>query len=276
MNMTATSEYVDFAARRMIARGLAVALADPRSRSVRNTAAPDRAAWMAAWAHLSELAAGDNPCSLGPGELAPDMASAGGAHRWLSLPLQQREDAYQQVFGLLISKSCPPYESEYLPWRDATHCSQHLADAAGFFCAFGVEPHPDSPERHDHVSLELEFVALLLEKIELLCERNADALRSEPGRTCAHALIAFLKDHICWWAPAFACALQERAATLAKSYSSTLQAEALVALGETAGLFRAWVAVERRLGSIPISERLAKARTIQDDEKATSCSACGP
>src|SRR5690242_2596563 len=42
-------------------------------------------------------------------------------------------DEYQQIFGLMVSKKCPPYETEYCPQTFSVYRSQQLADIAGFY-----------------------------------------------------------------------------------------------------------------------------------------------
>jgi TorA maturation chaperone TorD len=62
------------------------------------------------------------------------------------------------------------------------------------------------------MSLELEFAAFLLTKKRLALKSAAsDSDAAEQARTCHQARIAFLRDHLCWWAPSFAHLLGRKA-----------------------------------------------------------------
>ena len=142
------------------------------------------------------------PAALAPGEappeeldLAPVVEALRGGH--------DLNDEYERVFGLMLAKKCPPYETEYCPQTFSVYRSQAMADIAGFYRAFGVGPSDDLPERPDHLSLELEFVAFLIAKDRCA----ADAERRE---VCRGAQRRFVREHLCWWAPAFARALQSQ------------------------------------------------------------------
>lgn len=114
-----------------------------------------------------------DPSQLGLSERLPQRVSIRPLEQWLSLDTRRRERAYQVVFGLTMSKICPPYETEYCEWKDPTHRAQRLADVSGFYCAFGLEPSRRVPERADNIALEIEFVAFLIEKL-LSLRRTAD------------------------------------------------------------------------------------------------------
>lgn len=85
------------------------------------------------------------------------------------------------------------YETEY--GRDrAMGKGKELSDLAGFYKAFGLEFGEEGTTREmlDHVSVELEFYALLLIKHTVLVE-NADANGTE---IVLDARSKFLKDHL--------------------------------------------------------------------------------
>jgi TorA maturation chaperone TorD len=122
----------------------------------------------------------------------------------LRLRPDELNDEYEHVFGLMLAKKCPPYETEYCPQTFSVYRSQALADVAGFYRAFGVGPSRDTPERADHIALELEYLAFLIAK-------ESSAADPAARDTCRDAQRRFVQDHLGWWVPAFARALQRQA-----------------------------------------------------------------
>jgi TorA maturation chaperone TorD len=101
---------------------------------------------------------------------------------------------------------CPPYEGAYGAPQMAGKSAQ-LADIAGFYTAFGLEPAAGQPDVEDHVATELEFLsALALKEAWALAEDH-----HEHAEVTRQATTAFLADHLGRWAPSFATSL--RAAT---------------------------------------------------------------
>lgn len=115
-----------------------------------------------------------------------------------------------RVFGLTPCRECSPYETDFHANEDPFFRSQQMADAAGFYRAFGVQPGGQRRERPDHIALELEFMAFLLAKQRLAADRP-DRLSVEHIDICRQAQQAFLRDHLAWWAPAFAQLLLRKA-----------------------------------------------------------------
>lgn len=92
----------------------------------------------------------------------------------------------------------PIYESEYGRNRSISKATE-LADLAGFYRAFGLEP-DGLPEMPDHFAVELEFYAYLLMKQQLL----QDLHDAEGVAIVARARQHFLRDHLGGFAKAMA------------------------------------------------------------------------
>ena len=190
-------------ARQSLYRFAALTLVDPR----RGT-----------WAHLSHPSTAQlaqDAAALVRGESAAEVQGLGLGERPLAdlepalvvAKLPANVDAlnavYEPTFGLLVSSNCPPYETEYISSKFTFQRSQGLADIAGFYSAFGLEPSAAHPERHDHLALELEFMAFLLGLERTAVESdNADCV--ERRAICRDAQRKFLAEHLVWWVPTFA------------------------------------------------------------------------
>ncbi|MEO6810319.1 MAG: molecular chaperone TorD family protein [Isosphaeraceae bacterium] len=145
------------------------------------------------------------------GELSPDNLDLVALLNELNSSLDQIKADHNRIFGLVIPKECPPYETEYVSTSEAFQRTQQLADIAGFYCAFGLEPSNQSPERHDNVVLELEFMAFLLLKKRLAVSDPEDVDEAaEHVLVCEEAEHSFMKDHLSWWLPAFATGLMSK------------------------------------------------------------------
>ncbi len=147
------------------------------------------------------LLAEEHPAiELGPGELQPKQLSLRRLFDALDEEWGTIEAAYRQLFGLTaISASCPPCEVEYEANTDITYRSQRLADIAGFYQAFGLQVSNRAGERLDHVTVEAEFLYVLLAKeAAALQEGNQEA-----PEICREARRTFFEEHVSWWLPAF-------------------------------------------------------------------------
>ena len=148
-------------------------------------------------ARAPELGLGERPLeSLDPGRI---FSSIPGTAAELNAE-------YECVFGLLVSGSAPPYETEYIDGKFTFQRSQHLAEIAGFYRAFGLGVSGECPDRQDHVALELEFMAVLI---------GLESRAAKHGETdCARANICrdaqrrFLENHLIWWILTFARLLE--------------------------------------------------------------------
>lgn len=94
---------------------------------------------------------------------------------------------------------CPPYEGAYGPPQMAGKAAL-LADVAGFYRAFALEPAGGQAEVEDHVCAELEFLsALAVKEAWAVAEGHAEGLA-----VTRDGARAFLRDHLGRWGPAFA------------------------------------------------------------------------
>lgn len=104
---------------------------------------------------------------------------------------QALESQYQKLFTLTFSAECPLYETAF----SASHLfqqTQHQADIAGFYRAFGVV---GSGERPDHLATELEFAYLLALK-EARARQKGDQEHLAVTRAAARS---FMRDHLARW-----------------------------------------------------------------------------
>lgn len=113
--------------------------------------------------------------------------------------LSRFQAAFDALFGHAVAGSCAAYETEYGD-SEITQRSALLADLAGFYQAFGLEPAEGGSDRPDFVAVECEFMSVL-------CAKEAHGWRSgsdERIECCVDAQRAFLRDHLARWMPALA------------------------------------------------------------------------
>jgi putative dimethyl sulfoxide reductase chaperone len=111
-------------------------------------------------------------------------------------------DDYIVAIGHAARGSCPINEIEYGDLKaDPLFQPHRLADLAAFYRAFGLELGPDAGERHDHLAVQLEFMAVLTAQ-----EASGQPFResSESLDLCRDAQRKFLREHLGRWTPAFA------------------------------------------------------------------------
>lgn len=263
------------AARQVVAAALSRAMLDPRFGA--GVPSPDDEELRM----IAELwrAWGDDlcdcpPASLGLGELLPQAVDPQPLCDWLALPNQRRQQAHLAVFGLTVCKQCPPYETEYCHWNDPTYRSHQLADIAGFYRAFGVEPSRHRPDRHDHIALELEFISLLLCKQRLAIESN----QPDHEATCETAMTAFVRDHVTWWMPTFAKCMQNHIEQLLPQCPSGDLRTDLTTLHSLGDLLRAFVAAVRLSLHVEPCRRIISPQVTPtqpaDSEDESACGAC--
>lgn len=193
-------------ARRVCYRFVALALADPRTGTYAELAAPLTRDLLTEAAEIlrEEDAAVARPLALGERPLA-ELDPAAALAR---LPKSETElnECYEATFGLLGGSKCPPYEIEYVPSKFTFQRSNMLADIAGFYHAFGLRPSSSHPDRPDHVAVQCEFLAQLTHLQLLACQRGGPEGQAQAD-SCQQANHRFLHEHAAWWLPAFATLL---------------------------------------------------------------------
>jgi DMSO reductase family type II enzyme chaperone len=119
-------------------------------------------------------------------------------------------DDYVAAFGHASRGGCPLNEIEYGDLKaDPLFQPHRLADLAAFYRAFGLEVGDDAGERHDHLSIELEFLSVLAAKEAYALEHQFD---DDQLAVCRDAQKQFLREHLGRWSPAFARRLAAQAA----------------------------------------------------------------
>lgn len=112
---------------------------------------------------------------------------------------EELESEYNRLFAHLGSAKCPPYETEY-GYDNVFQKTQAMADIAGFYSAYGLEPADKNTERVDFVSTELEFMSYLALK-EVYAHECSE---SEHVEICVDTQRKFLRDHLGHWITIFA------------------------------------------------------------------------
>lgn len=140
-----------------------------------------------------------------PEDGTPGAALAEAAERLCALPALSPDglrDEYESLFGHALRGRVCPYETEYAGGAPFQH-AQELADIAGFYLAFGLEPAESSGERPDHAACEFEFLEFLSMKEAWALEMK-DAEMLEVTRRAARD---FLRDHLGRFGVAFGLSL---------------------------------------------------------------------
>lgn len=121
--------------------------------------------------------------------------------------IEGMEKEYNRLFMATETVLTPIYETEYA--MDTIFAkTKELADLNGFYLAFDLELGKDSQgERPDHVSIELEFMAMLLIKEAYARNEGWD----DKTNVCLEARKKFLKDHIGRWGPTFCTMVKHKA-----------------------------------------------------------------
>jgi TorA maturation chaperone TorD len=253
-------EPVPTLARQCLYRFAALTLLDPRRGAWQQLNALRGSQALFGAAALARDGAGDPPGGLARGErplvdLDPENVLAK-----LPSTAEDLNAEFERVFGLLVSSDCPPYETEYVNSKFTFQRSNGLADVAGFYRAFGLEPSARYPERHDHIVLELEFMAHL-SGLAHLAETSEDPSQEDRLDVCRRAQRRFLGEHLAWWAPAFAMLLARRAGT--GFYEAV------------ARFLSAWIPAERANLDVRISSPSVGPSSIERPEECEGCAVAG-
>ncbi|MCP4339233.1 MAG: hypothetical protein GY799_10175 [Desulfobulbaceae bacterium] len=108
--------------------------------------------------------------------------------------IERIQSEYLAIFD--VGRKISPYETEYITEK-VSRKPFELADIAGFYTAFGFAVHETrkNKEAPDHISIELEFMAILEWKTEYAREKKED----ENATIVSGAKLKFLKDHLLKW-----------------------------------------------------------------------------
>lgn len=114
------------------------------------------------------------------------------------------ERTFARTFGVETDGAVERYEVSYAP-GGVTVNTDRMADAAGFYRAFGLSVGEGSRDRVDAVSVQLEFCSHLAAQRAYLQERGD---RTGVERV-TDATAAFLEDHVGRWIPRFAAEVRD-------------------------------------------------------------------
>lgn len=251
----APGRVVQSQARALVYRFFSLALSDPRSRRWQRLFEPGFLELVTAAAEMLRDQLGATPHPAAAGEEDPAALDLAAAIACLRLPFEELNLQFEEVFGLLASRECPPYETEYCPQTDATFRAHQMADIAGFYRAFGVRPSADMPERPDHAALELELMGWLIAK-ELHTGHESGSAALEKAEVCRAAQRRFVAEHLAWWLPAFAKALLLRCAAVAPRSGAGPRTPRL--MESLAPALAAFVHCERIVLDLPAPDQLLR------------------
>lgn len=133
-------------------------------------------------AAVPSLPAGDGPWSEARG-------------LWQGLAPERRAPLFRDAFGHTAAGLYPPYESHY-GQPTVFEQTEVLADVSGFYRSFGLKVDSTRGETPDHAGIEIEFAAFLAEKERIAPDAEKAAISHD-------IYVAFLRDHLGKWGPAF-------------------------------------------------------------------------
>lgn len=113
-----------------------------------------------------------------------------------SARLEELEVAYIALFEAGVgSIACSPHESTYLADPRLGQVAEIQSEIRRTYLRFGLSLEGVSPDMVDHITVQLDVMALL-------CRREAEAWTRDPGRPMRHQW-ELLDGHLLRWAPAF-------------------------------------------------------------------------
>ena len=162
------------------------------------------------------------------------------------------DQEFTRLFGHTARGVVCPFETEY-GIEGVFQQPQHLADAAGYYAAFGLEVPGGADGRIDHVGCECEF-------LDFLCRKEAYGLAAgdaEMVEVTALAYKSFLREHLGRFGRAFATQL--------------VTADADGAYGRLGALLGALLALEAARLAIPVGQAVLALRSAEDDLVPMAC-----
>lgn len=118
--------------------------------------------------------------------------------------IDNMKSEYLNIFDM--GRKISPYETEYLTEKISRKPFE-LADISGFYSAFGFSINEDmtNKESVDHISVELEFMAIIALK-----EEYARGIKQKENENIVHdAGRKFLKEHLARWGFYYCRQIQE-------------------------------------------------------------------
>ena len=114
---------------------------------------------------------------------------------------------FERIFTHVHSVDCPPYETSYIS-KGLFQQTNDLADIAAFYAAYGMSLSDEAHERHDHITVECEFMHVLAIKQSYALEHDSP----EHSEGCWQDQRRFFEEHLGRWGPEFARRLLRLAA----------------------------------------------------------------
>lgn len=147
-------------------------------------------------------------CLAGVGDLLSDHESVDQAVKASvaaanALDEDRLEQEYISIFTHVSAADCNPCETSYL-CQHLFQVSQKMANLAGLYKSFGVEPHQ---QRYDHISVELEFMAFLAYRESAEIAKGPRSQAQEFRKVQRF----FLERHLARWVPSFSFFLKQKA-----------------------------------------------------------------